>query len=230
MLLGRLRIRARLALLVLVPLFAVIPVTADNALRLSWAADRATETADAVRQAQVVGTLMRSLQQERLITIGRGIGQATTGELMRAQAATDEAAAAVIQAGLPNVDTIVAGLSLTSLRTGADTLTPVELITSYSRLAIGMINALHLFDAVDGNTPQGRQVIALDAVLRSNEGFSILMTALVAARSPGIQAAFIEGLIILQPAGQRFIEYSSPEQQAIPQMNLSGVPCVTTPA
>src|SRR5260370_33624050 len=69
-LLGRLRIREKLALLVLLPLLAVLAATAPLSAGRIQAAHRAAQTADVVRTAVAVGTLIQQLQQERVLSLG----------------------------------------------------------------------------------------------------------------------------------------------------------------
>jgi hypothetical protein len=161
--------------------------------------------------------LERALQKERLLAVGLLTRQSSAGELMLAQAATDEAAAVVIRLGLPDVEHVVANVSLRALRAGVATgqAVPGQLITAYSGLTVAMIDSLHLLDAVDGDTPQGREVLALDGVMRTNEGFATIMAALAGAGTPGIEAALVDGLINLQPAAKRFLEYASAEESEL---------------
>jgi signal transduction histidine kinase len=213
-LLGRLRIRGRLAVLVNVPIVAMIVLTIAATIELSARAARADETAAAVRQAQVVSTLVRALQEERLLSIGALIGESTRGELMRAQADTDEAAAVVTGLGLPDVNVVVSNLSLKTMRVGvaAKGVTPAQVITFYSGLAMAMIESVHLLEAVDADTPQGQQVLALDGVIRANEGFATILAAMAAPNAPDILPVYISGLTTLQPAGLRMTQHLSPEQ------------------
>jgi signal transduction histidine kinase len=216
-LLSRLRIRGRLALLAIVPLLATVPLTGFTALELAREAARANSTAETVRHAQAVLGLERALQKERLLAVGLMTRQSSAGELMLAQAATDEAAATVIGLGLPDVEHVVANVSLQALRAGvaAGQTVPGQLITAYSGLTVAMIDSLHLLDAVDGDTAQGREVLALDGVMRTNEGFATIMAALAGAGTPGIEAALVDGLINLQPAAKRFLEYASAEESQL---------------
>ena len=103
MLLDRLRIRGRLAVLVNIPILAMVVLTIATTVELSASASRADATTAVVRKARVVSTLVRALQEERLLSVGWLTGQTELGDLMQAQATTDEAAAAVTQLGLPDI-------------------------------------------------------------------------------------------------------------------------------
>ena len=88
-----------------------------------------------------------------------------------------------------------------------------ELIAAYTGVISNLLDSARLLDVVDGDTSQGRQVVALDAVVHANEGFSTILAALaVARRSPDAIAAYVGGLAALQPAIQRFVAYATPEQ------------------
>jgi signal transduction histidine kinase len=206
-----------LALLAIVPLLATVPLAGATAAELYRAAALANSTAATVRQAQVVGALARALQKERLFAVGLLTGQSTSDELQLAQTATDSDGLAVTRLGLPDVDTVVTGQSLSDLRRqiSARSVAPATIITAYSGLAIAMIDSVHLLDAVNGGTVEGRQVLALDGVMRANEGFTTLLSTLAAAGTPDVGAAVITGLVALRPAAARFLEYASEDESTL---------------
>ena len=90
MLLGRLRIRAKLALLVIIPLLAVGALTIPVVLERVALADRAGDTALSVRVASQVGSLAQDLQRERLLAVGFLVGAVDRNRLvLQMSAVTD---------------------------------------------------------------------------------------------------------------------------------------------
>jgi hypothetical protein len=93
--------------LVVVPIIAMMALTGGAVWTLISDATRANTTAAKVREARSAGTLVRALQEERLLSVGLMIGQTTRTDLLLAQAATDEAAASVAGLGLPDINAVV---------------------------------------------------------------------------------------------------------------------------
>jgi signal transduction histidine kinase len=217
-LLGRLRISSRLALLILVPLVAALGPTVLAAVNIGQQATRAAETASRVRAATQVAILVRSLQRERLAAVGLLLRKADLGDLLLAEANTQDAADAVGKLGLSTVDTQLPTLAhLDDLRKAvlAGLIRPVDVISAYSLIAIQMLDSVKLLDVVDGNTAQGQDTIALDAVLRANEGFAMAMVSMAAGGTPDIASAYVTALDLMMHGAQRFVLYATPGQQAL---------------
>ena len=90
MLLGRLRIRGKLALLVVIPLLSMVGLAVPVMLDRVAAAQRAGDTADRVRLASRVGSLVQDLQQERILSVGFLLGRVDRSELIRKSADVDD--------------------------------------------------------------------------------------------------------------------------------------------
>ncbi|MBQ1070572.1 hypothetical protein, partial [Micromonospora sp. D75] len=75
MLLARLRIRGKLALLVIIPLLSMVGLAVPVVIDRVAAAQRAADTAETVRIASRVGSLVQDLQQERLLSVGLLLGR-----------------------------------------------------------------------------------------------------------------------------------------------------------
>jgi signal transduction histidine kinase len=227
-LLGRLRIRGKLALLVVVPLIATLAVTLSNALELSQRANRAQQTADAAGVARLTGALIRELQQERLLSIGLLRQKIGRGEWLVENANVTEKIAD-IKAGPPLSTELSAALD------SVEKLAPVRaavlrgqvdlagLFAAYNTAIEALIAAPRLFDAVDGDTTQGRHILALEAVQRGNEGFATVLAALAAVPLPGALAPAAPALSTLQPALARFVTYATPDQLALYQVSTEAV-------
>jgi signal transduction histidine kinase len=175
-LLGRLRIRVKVSLLATIPLVAVLVLTVAIVVNRAGVISRAEESARAVRAANSVSTLLGELQQERLQMIGFLLRVVDRSKLIRQGAVvTDRISDMRLRLG----DDISPGLEqaldaadrLRSLRAEAlaGKAAPTHILDAYSAVNTGLIDALHLADRADLDTPAGRQVTALDMVLRLDE-------------------------------------------------------------
>jgi signal transduction histidine kinase len=217
-LLGRLRIRSRLALLILVPLIAALIQTIAAATAFNDRATRAADTARRVEAGSQVAALMTAMEQERLTAVGLLLKQVDRREFLLAEATTQDAVTAVSQLGLPTVDTNLPTLGhLVELRQGilAGMIRPVDVIIAYSQIAISVLDSVRLIDAVDGDTPQGQGATALDGIMRGLEGYTAVMASMIAGRTPDIKLAYVDGLGLLLEGGSRFNLYATPDQVAI---------------
>nr|MDT0660241.1 nitrate- and nitrite sensing domain-containing protein [Micromonospora sp. DSM 115978] len=234
MLLDRLRIRGKLALLVVIPLFSMValavPVVADRVSE----ARRAAQTAEAVDIAGRIGTLVQDLQQERLLSLGYLL---TGGQLVdrsdlvqQSTTVTDRVAdlrtdlgddlPAVVTDALTNVQT------LDELRAGilAGRASTEQIMATFGSVNLALIDSLRLADNVDTGTSAGRQTLALDAVLRTDEGIShgaALLVLVVAAKEAGPAAlgrattAYVGSMLTLQNTVARFTALATPDQNAL---------------
>ena len=75
MLLGRLRIRGKLTLLVTVPLLCMLGLTLPVVWERTGVAQRAGDIDQTVQLASRVGTLLQHMQRERMLAIGFLLGQ-----------------------------------------------------------------------------------------------------------------------------------------------------------
>lgn len=229
MLLGRLRIRGKLALLVLIPLLATLALTISNALELRDKADRAQETATTVRLARLTGELVRDLQQERLLAVGLLRGNANRAELSLQNAAVTEKVVNLRALGAQLPGEVSAALGtlkgLDSLRTAqlSGSAQVSAIFAAYGGTITQLIDSLHLLGAVDGDTPQGREVIALDAIMRANEGFATLLAAMAIVATPSDLIPFAPGVAVILPAAVRFTTYATAEQVALYQTSIAAV-------
>ncbi|MEV6799533.1 nitrate- and nitrite sensing domain-containing protein [Micromonospora rifamycinica] len=222
MLLGRLRIRGKLALLVLVPLLCMTGLTVPVVWDRATVAQRAGDLADRVRIASRVGTILQHLQQERLLAIGLLLGQVGRTDLVQKIAEVDDRIADLrAEAGddLPaEVDTALDGVrQLAALRTAAvaGQTGPDQIMAGYGPVNTALIDSLRLRLNADTRTPAGRQVLALDGLLRTGESLSAGATliVLVAAR-PNAQTvtAYVANFAVLEDESARLQALVTPEQ------------------
>ncbi|ASW56962.1 nitrate- and nitrite sensing domain-containing protein [Plantactinospora sp. KBS50] len=243
MLLGRLRIRGKLALFAVVPLFSMlalaVPVVHD---RIAAAAD-AGDLAATVRIANRVGTLVQDLQQERLLSIGYLLGKVDRSQLVQKSATVADGVADLafefdgqlterVRTALDDTRKL-ADLRTAVLSRQADT---DRVMTAFSTVDNALISALRLQFDVDTSTAAGRQVLALDALLRADEGISTSASLIVllgasrgnVAATQQISAAYVGTLAALKVDNQRFRALATPEQYRLAQLEETAVAARTS--
>ncbi|WP_407566920.1 nitrate- and nitrite sensing domain-containing protein [Polymorphospora sp. A560] len=228
MLLGRLRIRGKLALLLIVPLLSLaglaVPMVVDQVTQ----AGRAADTARSVRLAGHIGTLVQDLQRERLLSIGYLLGVVDRSRLLlqTAQVGDRVADLAADYEGTPpeRVAEAVDGVQyLADLRANVldRTASPDAIMAGYSALNQRLVDSLRLLDGIDTAADEGRQVVALDAVLRADEGISAgasWLVVVVGTKNAGAITAYIANMAALQVSIGRFGLYASAEQNELYQL------------
>ncbi|MEV1330284.1 nitrate- and nitrite sensing domain-containing protein [Micromonospora costi] len=238
MLLGRLRIRGKLALLVVVPLISMVglavPVVRDRVA----VAQRAGEIADQVRLASRIGTLVQDLQQERMLSVGLLLGRVQRAELVRKAADVDDRVADLrAEHGdtlPPRVADALAGVrALTDVRAAvlAGTATPGRVMDAYGPVDVALIDSLRLAFDVDTDTAAGRQVLALDALLRADEGLGTCATLIVlvkATADPAVHNGFVACMAALRVDSARFRSLITPEQRKLAELNDAAVAARTS--
>jgi signal transduction histidine kinase len=224
-LLGRLRIRAKLALLVMIPLIAVGALTVPVVLDRIESASRASDTATSVRVASQVGSLSQDLQRERLLAVGFLLGAVDRSRLvLQMSAVTDRVTDVRFELGDDLPDEV--GDAIDDIRALADLrqavlgkTAPTSTVTErYNTVIDELISSLRLVDGIDTTTDEGRQVVALDALLRADEAnseaaaFLLLLadepTAVAAARFNTEQTLVSEEL-------ERFTSFATPTQVSL---------------
>ncbi|MDH6464542.1 signal transduction histidine kinase [Micromonospora sp. A200] len=239
MLLGRLRIRGKLALLVFIPLLSTVGLAVPVVLDRVAAAQRAGETADTVRLASRIGSLVQDLQQERVMSVGLLLGRVQRSELIQKAAMVDDLVADLRAdyAGRLSAETTAAldGVhELAELRTQVLTraATPAQVMEAYGPIDMALIDSLQLPSKVDTTVPAGRQVLALDALLRADEGLGACATLIVlvkATSNPRVSASYIACMAALQVDNLRFRSLITPEQYQLALLDDAAVAARTSP-
>ncbi|MBM7491224.1 signal transduction histidine kinase [Micromonospora luteifusca] len=238
MLLGRLRIRGKLALLVVIPLLSMVGLAVPVMLDRVAAAQRAGDTADRVRLASQVGSLVQDLQQERILSVGFLLGRVERGELIRKAADVDDRVAD-LRAGdsdalTDRVDHALDGVSsLIDLRTAvlARVANPGQVMDAFTPVNMGLIESLRLVFGVDTDTLPGRQVLALDGLLRADEGLGACATLSLLVKaigSPDTTAGYVACIAALQVDNLRFRSLITPEQLKVAELNDAAVAARTS--
>ena len=162
-------------------------------------AERASDTARTARLAGEVGSLIQELQQERLLSVAYLIGASSTqpaGAAERRRHRQDRRPArletglpAEVRAALdalPPLATVRAAVLLTSANPLVPRANPLDVLNKFNVEITRLISALRLTHKADTTTSEGQQILALDAVLRADEGVSMVAPyILIMARDEG---------------------------------------------
>ncbi|WP_433313739.1 nitrate- and nitrite sensing domain-containing protein [Micromonospora sp. CA-269861] len=239
MLLGRLRIRGKLALLVVIPLLSMVGLAVPVMLDRVATAQRAGDTAERVRLASRVGSLVQDLQQERILSVGFLLGRVDRSELVRKSADVDDRVAdlraARSDALTDEVDRALDGVSrLIDLRTAvlARVANPGQVMDAFGPVNKGIIESLRLVVGVDTSTLPGRQVVALDGLLRADEGLGACATLSLLVKAigtPDTTAGYVACIAALMVDNSRFRSLITPEQLTVAQLNDAAVAARTSP-
>ncbi|KOX09450.1 histidine kinase [Micromonospora sp. NRRL B-16802] len=239
MLLGRLRIRGKLALLVVIPLLSLVGLAVPVVLDRVAAAQRAGEITDRVRLASQVGSLLQDLQQERVLSIGFLLRRVDRSELIRKSADVDDRVADLRSgADTKLTDRVEYALDAVSglidLRSAVltGTANPIQVMEGFGPVNTGLIESLRLNFGVDTDTLTGRQVLALDGLLRADEGLGACATlslVVKATGAPQASAAYVACIAALQVDSRRFRSLITPDQLKVAQLLDSAVAARTSP-
>ncbi|MGV9765269.1 nitrate- and nitrite sensing domain-containing protein [Micromonospora tulbaghiae] len=236
MLLGRLRIRGKLALLVIIPLLSMVGLAVPVVIDRVTAARQAAGTAETVRVASRVGSLVQDLQQERLLSVGLLLGRVSRTELIQKSATVDDRVADLRAEPLPAAvrDSLDGVRRLEDVRnaTLAGRATPQQILTVFGEVDTALIDALRLPFRVDTDTAAGRQVLALDALLRVDEALSSCTTQIVLVKATGdpqVSRAFVACMAALNVDNRRFRKLITPEQLKVAQLDDAAVAARTSP-
>ncbi|HKS98854.1 MAG TPA: nitrate- and nitrite sensing domain-containing protein, partial [Rugosimonospora sp.] len=224
-LLGRLRIRGKLSLLVAIPLLAVVGLVTPIAVNQVQQARQAAAVVRLTGVANQVGVLLQALQQERLLSVAYLLDLVDQDRLAGATIGVRDQIDEILatQGGElpPSAVQQLRGMgSLAPLRAAvlARRTTPEAVITQYGALITGTIDSLRLLFHADLTTPTGRQVYALDLVLRLNEGInlgSVILTYAAATGSPWAVTEFTADYVNSAALDATFGEYATPAQAAL---------------
>ncbi|WP_320069173.1 nitrate- and nitrite sensing domain-containing protein [Micromonospora sp. RTGN7] len=237
--LGRLRIRGKLALLVIIPLLSMVGLAVPVVYDRVATAQRAADTAEAVRVASRVGTLVQDLQQERTLSVGLLLGRIAGTELIQKSASVDDRVADLrVELGDQLPDRVASALDgvrrLADLRTAVlgRRATPEQVMQTFDPVVMALIAALRLPWLVDTTTTIGQQVLALDGLLRADEAMARCATLIVLVRTTGdprAAASYVACVATLNVDNRRFRSLITPEQLRLAQLDDAAVAARTSP-
>ena len=196
--LSRLSIRQKLSLLLVIPLTAVGLVMAGYAVeRLNDARDHGT-TARSALAARNIGSLIDTLQQERLLSVGY-LAVPTlqrTALVSLTQTAVDD----TVRLG---ADPLTAPI-IRNARAALDGLTPIRLgvinrsiaaktaYDAFRAVMVALIDGLNLGNDLTPDADSLRELVALDALMRANEEASSVGAILIAGSvDPALNASLL---------------------------------------
>ncbi|MFF5215230.1 nitrate- and nitrite sensing domain-containing protein [Micromonospora sp. NPDC000442] len=239
MLLGRLRIRGKLTLLVTIPLLCMLGLTLPVVWERAGVAQRAGDIDQTVQLASRVGTLLQHLQRERMLAVGLLLGQVERSALVQEIAEVDDRIVDLrvdFDDDLPTeVGRALDGVAqLAEVRTAvlAGQAAPPQVIGAYGPVHLALIDSLRLPHDVDTRTPAGRQTLALDSILRKSEGLSsggALIVLVAASPDPQFATAFVANMATLQSESDKMLGLLTPEQQALVNIEQTAVDARTSP-
>jgi signal transduction histidine kinase len=220
-----LRIRAKLVLLVAMPLIAVMSLSVPVVFGQVRRAQHAADTARSVRVAGEIGGLIQDLQQERLLAVGYLLSQVDRSRLnLQRATVTDHIASIRADAGADLTPGVIAALdalnALEALRALVldQEANPDQVIAWFERLIIGLVDSLRLEYNIDLGTAEGRQVLALNEVLHTDEQISsgaALLLVVVKTRIQALVARLGTKLAELQTPTRSLVAYATAQQTAL---------------
>lgn len=189
MIIGKLGIRARLNVLLLLALAAVLLVATPFVAGQADNARSAGQTADIARHARELGGLIWQLQRERLLTAAfLALPTVDNNDLVLQQHVVDEAADDVRASLGPEApdELAVALVRLGSLRELREStlrrgISADSVARTYRAVIAAIIDALRLVPQKTSDAEGTRQLTALEALLRANEQNALRGMALIAA-------------------------------------------------
>jgi signal transduction histidine kinase len=221
--LAKLGIRRKLALLLAIPLAAVVLVLVPFTVeRVTEAAEAAT-TARTAETARRVGSLIQTLQQERLLTLGYLSAPTLDRSALGAQTQTaaddtarlleDPETAETMQRARPALD------ALADVRRGvlARTVGARTAYDAFRDANTALLEALQLTNPPGADGSGLAQLGALDALMRSNEEASSVGAILVAAAADAnlSRSLLSEAVTADQQYLRRFRDLVPPQQAAL---------------
>jgi len=208
----------------MIPLVAVAALTVPVVVNRVGLANRAEETVRTVQIGGRIGSLVQDLQQERLLSIGYLFGTVDRSRLIL-QDATIIDRIADIRADLPELPAelrtaidAVAKLATVRGTVLSRAATPQQVMSAYGALSLELIDALGLVDRADVATPEGRQIVALDAALRLDDAIgtgAAHMLIMAGTQSPQAATQYAMSLVLAQDNAARFRRFATIDQFAL---------------
>ena len=223
MLLSRLRIRGKLTLLVMIPLLAMAVLVVPVLRGLVTSAGAATRVDAAATVAGRVGSLLPDLQRERLLSVGYLLGVVDEDDLvLQISSVTDrirdiqEDLGGDLPSGVRAEIGNTAKLKALRQQVRSRTVKPEQVLDQFAPLLDDLIESLRLSERADATTDTGRQLIALDSVLRLDESNteSTALLAMMAGGDVARQAVrYREEAVEYEVYFDRFTAFATPPEQ-----------------
>jgi len=225
MIIGRLGIRGKLNVLLLLALAAVLLVATPFVAGQVDNARSAGRTADTARQARELGALIWHLQRERLLTAAfLALPSMDSTDLVLQQHVVDDTADNVRRSLGPEASDELAGALVrlgslleprqSALRRG---ISPDSVARTYHAVIEAIIDALRLVPQRTSDAEGTRQLTALEALLRANEQNALRGMALIAtAMDPQTGQVLLDDASAQAPMlTERFVQQADVEHAAL---------------
>ncbi|HEX6755053.1 MAG TPA: nitrate- and nitrite sensing domain-containing protein, partial [Mycobacteriales bacterium] len=223
---GRLLVRERLNLVVVVPLAAVLLTAVPLAAGQVDAARGSAEVSAVVTRATLTASLVAELQRERQLSLlFLGVPGADRGELLGQQQRVAEAAAAL--AGPGGRVAALKGLAAVREAVANRTVRPAAALAAYGEATGTLLGDLGAARQVLAGAPNGSQVAALLSLLEADEQTAVAGATLLALAVAGDpQADGITGYLTARALGRRLLDQfrqgSRPEEARLVDAVLAG--------
>jgi signal transduction histidine kinase len=205
---GKFRIQGKLALLILIPLLGVLGLSIPIIFsRISDARD-AQKISDSVTLATRVSTAVQELQEERLLSVGYLFGLIQQSELSVQEARSLDAVARVSDGGDEPISSDLrralrntSKLDNTRQNVKNRAIRPDALIEEFTTTISPIINGMGLTAQADLTTSIGRQLLALNQAMLSNDIVSQAagyLTAAAVTKNSALANYFYSRLVQVQ--------------------------------
>ncbi|WFE24084.1 nitrate- and nitrite sensing domain-containing protein [Solwaraspora sp. WMMD937] len=209
----------------MIPLIAVAALTVPIVIDRAALAGRAADTVRTVQTGGQIGSLAQDLQQERLLAIGYLLDSVDRSRLVLQEATVTDRVADIraelgghlgteLTAAVDTVDDLAEVRAAVRDRTA----TSDQVMAAYGDLIERLIDGLKLVDSADVATPEGRQIVALDAALRLDAAISAgatHMLLVVGSRDPQSASRYAMSLVAAQENAARFSRFATADQVAL---------------
>jgi len=209
----------------MIPLIAVAALAVPIVIDRAALAGRAADTVRTVQAGGQIGSLAQDLQQERLLAIGYLLNSVDRSRLVLQEAAVTDRIADIraelggqLDAELAAAVDAVDGLAEVRAAVRDRTADSDQVMTAYGDLIERLLDGLKLVDSADIATPEGRQIVALDAALRLDAAISAgaaHMLLVVGSRDPQAATRYALSLVTTQEHAARFSRFATADQVAL---------------
>ncbi len=178
MLLGRLRVRQKLVLLIVPLLLLAVAGAIPLVLSRVQAAERSSDSVKLVQRAVRITELVQELQQERLASLGYLSDDVARDDVVARSTRVLELARQIDTDYGDGDDKLALQLRQVTLRSALDGLRPqileqriagIGVYTGFTGVIGGLLDQLRLTNDADLRSDAGRQQVALDAIIRHDE-------------------------------------------------------------
>ncbi len=227
--LGRLRITQRLSLLLMLPLTAVVLISVPFAVERANAARATASIVDSARNARAVGTVIKELEQERLLALGylASARLIRSAFVVQTHSTVDAATHARSSVAGPDAASLSAALGAVRDLDGVRqrvllrATTMGEVYRAYHDVVLTLLNTLRLADQRGADAIGLRQMSSLDSLLRlSEEGNQVGAALVVASVDPEAAKTFVTASAPLEQVyAERFRQEADPRHVALVELS-----------